>query len=1820
MKLRIAHTHYLVLLFVTMTLLTPGVAFAQVGTGSQLTCTVNAPVAPNLRSEGNTERVGDIAISCSGGLAPVLGAPIPTVNIAVFFNTTVTSRLLPVEGVSNQISEALLLIDEPGSGLPPAVPGFGSAAPLSVCATPLTGCLEYVSRPAGSSIAVATDTPQGTAATTPGKNVFQGVVAGNSVVFYGVPVLAPGSGTRVFRITNVRLNANALAIADDSAAPVPASLSISPGLLWLSSATATVAVVANSLAASVGSPVACGACTSVTVNPLATLSFQEKYVNALKTRVMAVDNIAYAGQNGTPGSNGFAAQNIPGLVFESESGFVTPVGAGQTAGLAESGTRLRALFNNIPAGVRLLVSVVNLDANGLPVAAPAVPGGSAANIGNTGYARLTSTETGAFNAVAAQGTLGPGGIPLQEITVANGSAAAVWEVINTNPHAIENLRFEVFTYSPSGNSVDGIAANLSYAPAPPSVPAGSSAQASAELPIPRFAADAAAARPFNLPNLRLTKQHTGAFTQGQLGAVYQLTVANDSPWSTDGSAVTVTDTMPSGMAATAISGAGWTCTLGTLSCTRSGVLAGGASYPAITVTVNIAVNAGSPLVNHSSVNGGGSAAASVDDVTTIQSDGVNTGSVGPNWMEINCPNQAIAGSFVSCSVSLRVSSTELDAYGFSATVTPRGVAPGLTTGQLSFTDWMGGAVKATDGTRDSINVSWTNAPVGYTLALGTIGFAMPAAALPGQAYTFTITRANASSHGSPVAISAGLPAIIAIPAPGRPSCNSNVTVTPALRAEGQTEMTGQITVFCNGGTAPEVGSGIPQADFTISYNVPVTSRLLPQAGVPNASEALLIIDEPGSGLSPVVPGFGPAAPQGLCATPATGCIEYVSTREGSTVPVATDTPQGSSATTPGKNVFQGVVSGNSVTFYGVPVLPHADGGARVFRVVNVRVNASVMQPELYGGSPVKFTVSMTGSAVLNFPEMAVGFVTPGMSSSATAAGTLSQCSSQTLTPAGRLSFSENRVTSFKTRVQATANTAYAGQSGTPAQNVPGAIYNSESDFVLPVATGQTAGLSDFGTRLKAQFQVPAGVHVFVSVANVQNFGLPAAAPAVVGGSAANANQAGAYLGYAQLTVSETGAFSAVPSTASAGSVQVVELPVTNGVATAVWEVINTNPSTPDSMQFGVFTSYTSDPAQNLPAPGVTAVNLSLASAPPGFSSVAGAAASGTLPVPRFLADSSSATSLFSISSCVPTVPPEPPVPTVAPTATALDVSPMGGANQFSLTATVTTAVSGVGNPVGTVTFYDNASAIGGSTTTLTPAATATVLTSLAAGSHRITAIFTPAGAPFTGSASPEVLVSFGKTSATMEITSNRYPSFAGQAVTFTAEVTGVSTPTGSVQFADGSQPLGSATMVGGRASVTATLTTVGVHDIFATYAGDVRNGEVSARFGQRVERVIDTLGLASSALSVNFGQPVTLTATLGPQAPPSVAAATGTVQFQEGTAVIGTAPLAAGVAKLTLANLLPGAHKIFAQYSGDTSWYGSRSEAVTVTVGIAAVTVTLIPAATMAGIEFSAALTPAMSAGSVEFVDTTDGTTLGSGRPASGPVGLAIAAGDAAKIAGHTIKAVYSGSGGFAGGTSNLVVLPALRNSAGGDSLTFAPDELVTLFGSQLGDAPQAAEANALPRTLGGLRVNVTDASGAVLASEMTYVSVSQINFIIPPGVANGAALVTVLRNGVVIAAIPVKLGRVAPGVFGSPQIARTPAGDVYLVLYATGIRNASGRSGVTCTVTGRSLAVAFAGPQGDFAGLDQVNVLLPADLRGTLSVSLTVDGVTSNSVSVSVQ
>lgn len=117
------------------------------------------------------------------------------------------------------------------------------------------------------------------------------------------------------------------------------------------------------------------------------------------------------------------------------------------------------------------------------------------------------------------------------------------------------------------------------------------------------------------PSLRIAKTHSGNFAQGQSNALYTVSVSNSAGSSPTNGVVIVTEQLPTGLTLVSMAGSGWTCSNG--ACMRSDALAGGSSYPPVTVAVNVSPGAASPQVNSVSVTGGGSAAANATDSTAI---------------------------------------------------------------------------------------------------------------------------------------------------------------------------------------------------------------------------------------------------------------------------------------------------------------------------------------------------------------------------------------------------------------------------------------------------------------------------------------------------------------------------------------------------------------------------------------------------------------------------------------------------------------------------------------------------------------------------------------------------------------------------------------------------------------------------------------------------------------------------------------------------------------------------------------------------------------------------------------------------------------------------------------------------------------------------------------------------------------------------------------------------------------------------------------------------------------------------------------------------
>src|ERR1700722_13973229 len=197
---------------------------------------------------------------------------------------------------------------------------------------------------------------------------------------------------------------------------------------------------------------------------------------------------------------------------------------------------------------------------------------------------------------------------------ANGSSnGIVWAMQNSNPailHAYSAANFptELYNTSQAPNNRDQFGVGNKYIV--PTVVNGKV-----------YVGTTTGVGVFGLfPSINISKSHTGNFTQGQQAASYALTVSNAAGVSPTTGTVTVTETVPTGLTLTLMSGVGWTCPTSGNTCTRNDALGPNSSYPAITVTVNVASNAPASVTNTATVAGGGDSTTTnktANDVTNI---------------------------------------------------------------------------------------------------------------------------------------------------------------------------------------------------------------------------------------------------------------------------------------------------------------------------------------------------------------------------------------------------------------------------------------------------------------------------------------------------------------------------------------------------------------------------------------------------------------------------------------------------------------------------------------------------------------------------------------------------------------------------------------------------------------------------------------------------------------------------------------------------------------------------------------------------------------------------------------------------------------------------------------------------------------------------------------------------------------------------------------------------------------------------------------------------------------------------------------------------
>ncbi len=218
-------------------------------------------------------------------------------------------------------------------------------------------------------------------------------------------------------------------------------------------------------------------------------------------------------------------------------------------------------------------------------------------------------------------------------------------------------------------------------------------------------------------------------------------------------------------------------------------------------------------------------------------------------------------------------------------------------------------------------------------------------------------------------------------------------------------------------------------------------------------------------------------------------------------------------------------------------------------------------------------------------------------------------------------------------------------------------------------------------------------------------------------------------------------------------------------------------------------------------------------------------------------------------------------------------------------------------------------------------------------------------------------------------------------------------------------------------------------------------------------------------------------------------------------------------------------------------------------------------------------------------------------------------------------------------------------------ALPLATESIVSAFGKNLAVGAQSATTLPLPTALVGTTVTVKDSYGVERLAPLFYVSPLQINYQIPPGTAAGFAQVTIKSGDGATTTEAMQIVQVQPGIFTANQAgsgaaaaivqrvkadgtqsfestvsyqAQTqsyqmkeidlgPEGErVFLLLFGVGVRNVTALTELSLDSLGEGqnpyrtpLTPLYAGPQGDYVGLDQMNFELPRDWQGRGTTTL---------------
>jgi len=306
-------------------------------------------------------------------------------------------------------------------------------------------------------------------------------------------------------------------------------------------------------------------------------------------------------------------------------------------------------------------------------------------------------------------------------------------------------------------------------------------------------------------------------------------------------------------------------------------------------------------------------------------------------------------------------------------------------------------------------------------------------------------------------------------------------------------------------------------------------------------------------------------------------------------------------------------------------------------------------------------------------------------------------------------------------------------------------------------------------------------------------------------------------------------------------------------------------------------------------------------------------------------------------------------PTITMTPTPSPVSPAAINTPVTFFATLANADFNPVAPGGTVQFQSGVTPITGCTALPVNASQVATCTTavLPVGGDSITAVYS-GDANFNNATSAALPYTITKASPTLTTASSPASPTVNSAVTFTATLTGLFTPTpptGTIAFADNLAPIGTCTAQGISASgpnyvATCILSNLaaGSHSISTDYIGDGNfNVANSAALPITIGQAATTLTIAApgaTAVNSNATFTATLHGTFTPTTPTTGSAVTSTVAFfadGSGTAISGCGSsqlqVTAGVytATCTTNSLNATAHSISARYSGDTSFATSST-------------------------------------------------------------------------------------------------------------------------------------------------------------------------------------------------------------------------------------------------------------------------------------------------------